>query len=67
VVEYSRERRAAELKELQAVNPRDLIEQYCRITGEAAGNQLPHGISFRRMIEAILEHETATERPVNAT
>ena len=62
-----RERREAELRVLQADDPRGLIQKYCDITGQAAGSQLPHGVSFSRMIDTILNHETAGEKSPVAT
>ena len=59
--ESKRERRVAELRVLQFNDPRGLIEQYCRITGEAATNQLPH-VSFSRMIDTIVDHEAVREK-----
>ena len=53
----SRERRKAELRELQSSDPRGLIEKYCEITGEPTSSQLPHGVSFSRMIDTIVDHE----------
>jgi hypothetical protein len=59
--EAIRERRVAELRVLQSNNPRQLIDQYCRLVGESPGNQMPHGVSFSRMIETIVDHEAMTE------
>ena len=56
-----RERRVAELRVLQYNDPRGLIEQYCRVMGEIATNQLPH-VSFSRMIDTIVDHEGAGEK-----
>ena len=56
-----RERRVAELRVLQCSDPRELIDQYCKITGESNGNQLPHQVSFSRMIDTIVDHEAAGE------
>jgi len=62
-----RERRAAELRVLQCSNPRELIAKYCEIAGAPASNQLPHGVSFNRMIETIVESEAVGEKSVVAT
>jgi len=59
--ESTRERRVAELRVLQFHDPRHLIEQYCKITGEASSNQLPH-VSFSRMIDTIVDHEAVGEK-----
>jgi len=59
--ESTRERRVAELRVLQFNDPRGLIEQYCRITGEVSTSQLPH-VSFSRMIDTIVDHEAADEK-----
>ena len=49
----------------QADDPRGLIQKYCEITGQLATSQLPHGVSFSRMIDTILNYEAAGEkRPV---
>jgi hypothetical protein len=58
--EMTRERRLAELRVLQFNNPRSLIEQYWKIAGESSSKQMPQGVSFSKMIEAIIDHEAAT-------
>jgi len=65
--ELIRERRLAELRGLQVSNPRSLIDRYCEITAQAPSSQLPHGISFSRMIDTIVEHEVASEKSPVAT
>jgi len=65
--EVNRERRVAELRALQSCDPRGLITKYCEITGELAGSQLPHGVSFNRMIEKIVEFEAGSEKSAVAT
>jgi len=62
-----RERRVAELRVLQMNNPRSLIAQYCEIVGESPGTQLPHGVSFSRMIETIVNRESTTEQAHDVT
>jgi len=62
-----RERRMADLRALQSSDPRGLIAKYCEITGELAGSQLPHGVSFNRMIETIVDFEAASEKSAVAT
>ena len=62
-----RQRRVLELRVLQLNDPRNLIEQYCKIAGESPGSQLPHGVSFNRMIEVIVEHEALAEKSQRAT
>ena len=57
----------SELRTLQSCNPRELITKYCEITGQPAGNQLPHGVSFSRMIEAIVDSESVSEKSAVAT
>jgi hypothetical protein len=52
---------------MQSSNPRELIAKYCEITGELAGNQLPHGVSFNRMIETIVAFEAGSEKSPVAT
>jgi len=63
----NRERRMADLRAMQSSNPRELIAKYCEITGELAGSQLPHGVSFNRMIEKIVEFELGSEKSAVAT
>ncbi len=65
--EAYRERRTAELRSLQSSDPRELLAKYCEITGDAAGSQLPHKVSFSRMIESIVEFEAAHEKSPVAT
>ena len=65
--EAFRERRAAELRALQSNDPRELIAKYCEISGSPASNQLPHGVSFSRMIEAIVNFEATSEKSPVAT
>jgi hypothetical protein len=62
-----RERRAAQLRVMQADDPRRLIQKYCEITGDPATSQLPHGVSFSRMIDTILDREAAGEKSPVAT
>ncbi len=64
--ESTRERRVAELRVLQFNDPRNLIERYCKISGEASSKQLPH-VSFSRMIDTIVDHEAQTEKSSIAT
>ncbi len=65
--ETFRERRVVELRALQASDPRELIAKYCGITGEPTSSQLPHGVSFSRMIETIVDFEAAHEKSAVAT
>ena len=65
--EAIRERRVAELRVLQFSNPRELIEHYCKITGESNGKQMPHQVSFSRMIDTIVDHEGAGGSSPDAT
>jgi hypothetical protein len=57
MIETARQRRAAELRELQRVDPRSIIDLYGEITGRFSGGQLPHQTSFTLMISAILDRE----------
>jgi hypothetical protein len=63
----TRERRIAELRVMQFNNPRHLIEEYRRIAGESASNQMPHGVSFSRMIDTIVDHEALAEKSPSTT
>jgi hypothetical protein len=65
--EVNRERRIAELRALQANDPRELIAKYCEIAGEMVGSQLPHRVSFSRMIDSIIDFEAASEKSPVAT
>ena len=58
-----RESRRAELRALRRSDPAALIARFQRATGLAVGRELPPEISFRQMIEAILEHEGGEQRP----
>jgi hypothetical protein len=51
------ERRAAELHLLRATDPAQIIDYYRRIAAVSADGQLPPGVSFTKMIHAILVHE----------
>jgi hypothetical protein len=62
-----REQRTAELRLLQSTDPRELIAKYCEVVGEPPGNQLPHRVSFNRMIETIVESEATQETSAVAT
>ena len=57
----SRERRVAELRVLQFDDPRSLIERYRLIAGESPSSQMPRGVSFSRMIDTIIDHESTTQ------
>lgn len=59
MTETNTDRRVAELRALQQSDPRALIEIYCKITGELSSSQMPGGVSFSRMIEAIVDREEA--------
>ena len=52
---------------LQTNDPRELLAKYCEITGQLASSQLPHGVSFSRMIDAIVNFEAASEKSPVAT
>lgn len=53
----TREERTQRLNELRQENPRRLIATYRHATNTPEQSQLPRGVGFTRMIEAILEHE----------
>jgi hypothetical protein len=55
----TREDRAHELQSLKATNPRRIIALYRAITGKDELGQLPEGVGFTAMIDAIIEHEVA--------
>jgi hypothetical protein len=61
MTEAERLRQIAELRSLMQSNPRNLIAEYCRMTGEYSGNQMPRGASFSRMIDTIIAMRAATE------
>jgi len=67
MTEFERVQQTAELRALQYSNPRGLIAEYCRVTGEYSGNQMPHGASFSRMIETIVEMRAASDESAGAT
>jgi len=62
MAETARQRRAAELRELQRIDPCTIINLYCEITGRYSGSQLPHQTSFSLMVAAILDFEYGPER-----
>lgn len=55
----TREDRAHELQTLKASNPRRIIALYRAITGKDELGQLPEGVGFTSMIDAIIEYEVA--------
>jgi len=67
MTEAERLRQIAELRALQQSNPRGLIDQYCQLTGQINGNQMPRGASFSRMIDTIVSMRAATEGANTAT
>jgi hypothetical protein len=67
MTESERQRQIGELRALQSSDPRHLIDEYCRMTGEYCGNQMPRGASFSRMIDTIVELRAATEAADAAT
>ena len=56
----TREDRAHELRELRLTNPSRIIALYRAATGKDELGQLPSGVGFTSMIDAILAHEEAT-------
>jgi len=57
----TREERTQKLNALRQENPQRLIATYRQATNIPEKSQLPRGVGFTRMIEAILEHEFAAE------
>ena len=60
------ERRAADLRVLQATDPAQIISTYRKTAGLSPSVQVPQGVSFYRMIEAILAYEAAAAAPMAA-
>jgi len=58
------ERRAADLHALQATDPAQIISIYRKTAGLSPSVQVPQGVSFYRMIEAILAYEAAAAAPM---
>jgi len=58
----NREDRRRELNVLRQKNPQRLIATYRSATNTPRQDQLPRGLGFTGMIEAILEHEFASEK-----
>jgi hypothetical protein len=58
-----REKRRAEIRTMQKSHPAELIARFQQCTGLPVGAQLPRDISFRLMIEAILDYEERDQRP----
>jgi hypothetical protein len=56
----TREDRAHELRQLRQSNPQRIIALYRAATGTPELGQLPAGVGFTSMIDAIVEHEVAT-------
>ena len=54
-----RDYRLSELVALKVSDPAKLIAMYRHVAGLTVNGQLPHEVSFLRMIEAILEGEAA--------
>jgi hypothetical protein len=59
------ERRAADLRALQATDPAQIISLYRKTAGLSPSIQVPQGVSFHRMIEAILAYEAAGAAPTS--
>ncbi len=57
MVDPAVEQRAAELRDLRTSDPAQIIDYYQRIAALAPDGQLPPGVSFGEMIQAILVHE----------
>jgi hypothetical protein len=55
----TREDRAHELRQLRQSNPQRIIALYRAATGTPELGQLPAGIGFTSMIDAIVEHEVS--------
>ncbi len=56
----TREDRAQELRRLKQENPLRLIALYRQATGKDELGQLPLGVGFEAMIDAIVAYEVAT-------
>jgi len=56
------EDRAHELRSLRQSNPQRIIALYRAATGKDELGQLPAGVGFTSMIEAIIAHEVATRQ-----
>jgi len=61
----SREDRSEELRRIGKESPQRLIALYRDATGKDELGQLPAGLSFASMIEAILAHEMAPDQSDN--
>lgn len=57
----TREDRAHELRDLSHSDPLRLIALYRAATGKDEFGQLPAGLSFASMIDAVIEHELKAE------
>jgi hypothetical protein len=55
-----REMRAAELRELRQCDPIKLLAMYRNLVGLGVDSQLPQGVSFTAMIEALLDDEDSS-------
>jgi len=53
----TREDRAHELRQLRQTNPERIVALYRAATGTPDLGQLPAGVGFTSMIDAIVEHE----------
>jgi hypothetical protein len=59
----TREERARELNAIRQTRPERLIATYRAATNTPQFDQLPRGLGFTGMIEAILDHEFQVEAP----
>ena len=59
----TREERAQELNAIRQTRPERLIATYRAATNTPQFDQLPRGLGFTGMIEAILDHEFQVEEP----
>lgn len=57
MVDPAIERRTGELRALRSTDPAQIIDYYQRIAAVPPDGQLPPGVSFGEMIQAILVHE----------
>jgi hypothetical protein len=64
-VTTSYEGRRAELQALLRTNPAQIIAHFRGVSGLSTDGQLPYGVSFATMIEAILAFEQEHGQPGN--
>ena len=62
----TREDRAHELRALRNSDPQRLIALYRAATGKDEFGQLPAGLSFASMVDAVLQHEFPSDKTPHA-